>query len=81
MARSQAWQNINQTMQAQASSQPATVADSGQAVRRLDVPERPVELFRSKTDVAASGGRDSGFGWPDPEFSPPRGNSCSGPPC
>jgi hypothetical protein len=33
MARSQSWQNINRSMQAQASSRPATVSDSGQAAR------------------------------------------------
>jgi hypothetical protein len=59
MAKSQAWQNVNRTMQAEAYNRPSTVPDSGQAARDwmfrnaapTRVAQRPMRL--PSTDVAA----------------------------
>jgi hypothetical protein len=59
MAKSQAWQNINRSMQSQAASQPAAVPDSGQAARdwlfQHDTPSRPARkpMTLPASDMAA----------------------------
>jgi hypothetical protein len=59
MARSQAWQNINRSMQTQAASQPAEVPDSGQTARdwmfQHSAPSRPARrpMTLPATELAA----------------------------
>jgi hypothetical protein len=59
MAKSQAWQNINRSMQAQANMQPASVPDSGQSARdwmfQHSAPSRPARrpMTLPATEMAA----------------------------